>query len=466
MDPLKFLLVLHGRYKVALAIFVLTVAAGLLTNHFAPKRYIAETVVMVDVRDPVAGLLMPQMMTQTSIGTQLDIIHSDRVGRKVVKILRLDENPEVVALWRSATEGKGTLDDWMSALLRKGLKVNPSRDSSVLTISYQGADPKFVAAVVNAFAQAYIEASVELKVEPARQYSQWFADQAKTLRENVEKAQSRLSEFQRQKGIVATDESLDSERAKLRELNERLTAVQVGIRDSQSKERTGSGAAATLPEVMQNPAVQQLRTSVNQLEVKLKEAGGNLGRKHPQYQRMELELAELKERLAAEIAHASKSYSSTATASRLNEKELRAAIDAQTRRVLAMNRERDEIAVLMRDVDTAKRAHEAVTARLTQTQLESQATRANVSVLTPAIEPIAPSFPMPAAKAGMISLLFGLVLAGAAIVGLEILDRRVRTAEDLAEMLQIPVLAVIKASPSPRRTPPALPAPPRLLPRG
>jgi succinoglycan biosynthesis transport protein ExoP len=454
VNLLKFLLILRARYQISILVMLLAVAAGITANELIPKRYTAETVVMVDMRspDPVAGLLMPAMIAPMSLGTQLDIINSDRVGRKVVRMLRLDEDPAVREIWRNATGGKGKLEDWMSSLLRRGLKVTPSRDSHVLALSYQGSDPAFVTAVANAFAQAYIEASVELKVEPARQYSQWFADQAKVLRENVEKAQARLSAVQRDKGIVVTDETLDYEHAKLRELATGLTAVQAQIRDAQSKQRTASGGVDTLPEVMQNSVVLGLRTSINQLEVKLKEAAGNLGVKHPQYRRMESELAELKLRLTAETKHAASGFSSSGAVGRVKEAELKAALDAQTKKLLNMKKERDEISVLVRDVETAKRAYEAVTNRLTQTSLESQATRTNVSVLTPAIEPIAPTYPMPLEKTLLISVAFGMLLAGAAAVGLEFFDRRIRMPDDLAEMLQVPVLAVVP----PCRLPPTL----------
>jgi chain length determinant protein EpsF len=376
------------------------------------------------------------------MGTQVDIIKSDRVARKVVKMLRLEENSTIKQMWLGATEGRGKLEDWVTDLMQKGLKVTPSRDSNIVSIGYQGADPAFAAAIANAYAQAYMEASVELKVEPARQYAQWFADQAKVLRENVEKSQARLSEFQQRKGIVATEESMDNEQAKLRDLVARLTAAQGETRDALSKQRTTS--AETLPEVMGNSVVASLRTNIASLEAKLKEAAGNLGVNHPQYLRMEAELAELKNRLAAETSHVASGYGASGAVGRTREAELRAAIDAQTKKVLALKRERDEIAVLLRDVDTAKRAYEAVTNRLNQASLESQATRTNVSVLTPAVEPLEPSFPKPLKQMLLYALVAGIVLAGAAVAGLELIDRRIRSPQDLAEMLQLPVLAVIE----------------------
>ncbi|MBC7803880.1 MAG: chain length determinant protein EpsF [Candidatus Parcubacteria bacterium] len=453
MNPLKLLLILRYRYKIALVVALLVTAIGAGVSVNLPKRYSADTFVMVDVRspDPLAALLSPTGVAHGTMGTQVDIIKSDRVARKVVRILRLDENPAVVRMWQESTQGKGQIADWMANLLQKGLKVTPSRESSLIGISYQGSDPAFVATVANAYAQAYVEASVELKVEPARQYARWFGDQAKVLRENVEKAQTRLSAFQQSKGIVVTEATMDYELMALNELSSRLTAAQGETRDAQIKQRSGKGGMNTLPEVMNNTVVAGLRSKVADLEAKVKEAGGNLGTQHPQYLRMESELAELKARLAAESSHVASGYGATGAVGRSREAELRDAIEVQKKKLLVLRSERDEIAVLVRDVDTAKRAYEAVTNRYNQTSLESQITQTNVSVLTPAIEPIVPSFPKPLPQMLLMVAVLGILLGCGAAFGLEMLDRRIRSPEDLAEMLQLPVLAVIQPSRRPRR---------------
>lgn len=453
MNPLQILLILRARYRTAILVALFAAGVGTIAGMHVPKRYTASTAVMVDVRspDPIAAMFGPASRAPGSMGTQVEIIGSSRTAQKVVRNLRLDENPAVRAQWQAATGGKGKLEEWLGELLKKGVKATPSRDSNILTITYQGSDPAFVAAIANGFAQAYIELSIELKVEPARQYSRWFGEQAKVLRENVEKAQARLSEYQRQKGIVVTDENLDYETTKLNELSARLTAAQAEIRDAQSKQRSGSASADMLPEVMQNTVVASLRASIGQLEVKLKEAAGNLGSKHPQYLRMETELAELRRNLEIETGRVTRGFSTTSAVGKTKEAELIAAIEAQKKKLLQLKSGRDEIAVLVRDVDTAKRAYEAVTARFNQTSLESQATETNVAVLTPAVEPTAPSFPKPLETTMLMAVLAGVLLGAVAAFAHEMLDRRVRSTQDLAEMLQLPVLGVISRARRPNR---------------
>ncbi|MDP0919638.1 hypothetical protein Q6272_31830, partial [Klebsiella pneumoniae] len=81
-------------------------------------------------------------------------------------------------------------------------------------VSYKGNDPRFAAAIANAFVAAYNETTLELKVDPARQYSSFFDLRAKEARDQLEQAQAKLSQFQAETGVIAVDERLDVENAR------------------------------------------------------------------------------------------------------------------------------------------------------------------------------------------------------------------------------------------------------------
>ena len=438
MNPSQILPVLKARYKVALLAMLAAVGIAQAASNLLPKQYIATTSLVVDLRppDPVVEILMPR-----NVATQVEIISSNRVAQKVVRHLKLDENPAMKERWLTSTEGKGNLEIWIAELLKKGLLVKPSRDSTIIYISFTAADPVYAATVANAFAQAYLDATIELKVEPARQYARWFSDQGRMLRENLEKAQARVSAFQQKKGIVSRDELMDSETAKLRDLSQQLTSVQTEMTSIQSKQRSGQ-SADTLKEVMQNPLITSLKTEIARQEAKLREIALNLGRNHPQYLRMESEIAALKQQVEEETRHVTRSLTTSRSVSRGTETQLKAAIEAQKKRLLELKSERDQLAVLQRDVDAAQGAYDAVIRRLNQTTLESQITQANVSVLTPAVEPTEP-LTAKLFRSPLITIILGILVGVCAAIGLEMIDKRVRSVHDLAEMLQVPVLGVI-----------------------
>jgi len=459
LNPLQILLILRAHYKVALIVLLLSVAAGVVVSLLQPKQYSTSVSLVFDAKqqDPIAGMFMPIMPGY--IATQVDIIKSDRVSQKVIRMLKLNESPFMKRQWLAATKGKGNMEIWIGELLRKGLQVEPARGSNIINLNFRAGDPGFATTLANAYAQVYIEANIELKVDPARQYARWFEEQGKAMRENLEKTQAALSEFQQKKGIVVRDEQVDAEMAKLSDLTARLTAVQELGAEAASKQNSG---ADTLPDIMGNSLIMNLKSEILKQEAKLEEIAGNLGKNHPQYLRMESEVAAIKKQLEAETRRVTSSFSTSKSVSQYRESELKAAITAQKKKLLELRGERDQLAVLQRDVDAARGAYESVSKRYIQTNLESQVTQTNVSVLNPAIEPLEPSSPnIP--RNMLMATLAGILLGGAAAFLLELLDRRIRSVEDLAEMLQLPVLAVVEQPRQPRRLAfwrrPALPAP-------
>lgn len=447
----QFLLILRARYKIALFALLATVATTLVVSLLLPKQYTASTEVVIDVKspDPIAGMVLPGLVMPGYMATQVDIINSDRVAQKVVKILKLDQNPKVREDWQEATEGQGKVEVWLSALLQKKLDVKPSRESNVISIQFKSNDPQFSAAIANTFAQAYIDTSIELKVDPARQYTQYFEGQVQQRREALEVAQAKLSDYQREKGIVLTDDRLNYENQKLNELQSLLVATESQSADAKSKQK--SGGSDTLQDVMQNPLINQLKADVARSESRLQELAGNFGKNHPQYQRQEAEVASLRKDLAAETRKIASAIGTSSRVSKEKEVEVRAAIEAHKKRILQLKEGRDEAMVLLREVETAQRAYELVAQRLTQTRLESQSTQSNVSVLTPAEPPLEPSSPKVLLNT-LLAIFLGTLLGVGAALMMELLNRRVRSAEDLVEGLGLPVLAALDSrNKKPRR---------------
>ena len=139
----QFFSILLARWKVALAVLLVAVGAALGYSLWVPKQYTATSTVVVDVRspDPVAGMVLPG--AQGYLLTQLEIIRSERVAQRVVRNLKLADNPQTREQWREATGGAIDIESWLAKALLRSLDVKPSGDSQVLSVSYSSVDPKF-----------------------------------------------------------------------------------------------------------------------------------------------------------------------------------------------------------------------------------------------------------------------------------------------------------------------------------
>lgn len=445
MTPNQFLQILQARYKLALLIFVLTVTATVAVSLLLPKQYSASAAVVVDVKspDPVSGLMLQGMMAPGYMSTQIDIINSDRVAKAVVKLLRMDENAGIRQQWLADTKGKGQLNDWLAALLGQKLDVKPARDSNVITINYTGTDPEFAAAVANGFSQAYIDVNLDLRLAPARQYAAFFEQQAKAARDKLELAQAVMSTYQQVNGITTADERMDFETARLNETSSQLTTVQGLTTDSQSKRL--NARADTIAEVIQSPLINGIKSDIARLQSKLADTNITLGPNHPQTLRAESELAALKEQLQSETRKITSSIETTYQVGKQRERQLQSALAAQKARVLQLNKQRDELNVMRRDIESAQRTFELMSQRASQATIESRANQTNISVLNPAVAPQDPSKPRVLLNA-LVAVILGTLLGITAALVMELTHRRIRSVEDLLEALEIPSLGSVTSA--------------------
>lgn len=233
-----FLAVIKSSYLIVLLTLAITVGTAALLTKIEPNRYVAGTSLVINLQsaNPFETAVMPAQLASTYMATQIDIIRSPTVARKVVDLLSLTEDAdaraELVPTLTPTEDARGRL----AAALMNNLIVEPSRSSSVVTVSYRSTNPSRAAKIADAFAQAYIATSLELTVEPARRNAAWLEEQLGVLRARLDEAQSRLTAFQREAGIVATDERLDVETNRFNELTRNLVAAQAARVDVQSRQ--------------------------------------------------------------------------------------------------------------------------------------------------------------------------------------------------------------------------------------
>lgn len=442
MNLSQFFTVLRVRYKIALITLILTVLTTGVVTYLLPKSYKATSTVIINYKgaDPVTGVAMPSQLMPAYMATQVNIISSMNVAKKVIATLQLAESPAVQQNFQEATGGQGDINIWLGDLLLKKLDVKPSRESSLIDISFDGTNPQFAAAIANAFSNAYMQTSIELKVDPSKKAAQYFTNQISELRGNLEKAQQKLSDYQQDKGIISVDERLDVERARLNELSSQLVMAQSQTMEAQSRERNASGASAyESPDVASSPIVQNLKTEIARAESKFAEISQKFERNHPMYQGAKAEIENLKQELNTQVRAVSGNVASNSRILKQRENDIRAALAAQRSKVLELNLDRDALAVLTREVENAQRAYDIGTQRFTETNIEGQSNQSDIALLNPAVAPLKPSSPnliLNLAAAVVLGTLLGL---GFALL-VELIDRRVRTTNDLFDVTQAPVL--------------------------
>jgi len=449
----QFLAVLRGRWWLLGLCFTILVGAAIAWSLIRPKMYTATANLMVDVKltDPVGGQRLPSELIPAFVATQLDLLTSERVAVKVVDRLGLLDRPVIGPVEEETEEEKlrPRREPRFQAAegLLKRLKASPSSDSNMIELSIEDRDPQWAAKIANEFAASYMETSVEIQTGPQRDKTVFFGSQAEIARAELEEAQAVLTKFQQEMGITSADEASDVENARLQDIARELTTVQSLRADTAA--RSGAvrgGNAEMLPEVLQNPLIQNLKQNLTALEQRVAQRGASLGPNHPEMQRMRKEAASLRGRLGQEIRNVAGGVTRLDQINSQREAQLRVAYEKQRQRVLDIKGARDRMAVLQRDVESSQRAFEELRQKQSDARIESNVTQGSVILIEEASAPVLPSSPnlkRNALIAAVLSTLLGL----GSIFLFEFLQGRIRVVDDLERVSGGDVLGTIRALP-------------------
>src|ERR1700690_454943 len=105
----QLIVILSARWRIVVGVFLAFVLLVMAVTFIWPKQYTATASVVIDAKsDPVAsagnaGGAGGQQISNY-VNTQADIIGSERVAQRVVKTLRLDQQPEARKLWAQSPD--------------------------------------------------------------------------------------------------------------------------------------------------------------------------------------------------------------------------------------------------------------------------------------------------------------------------------------------------------------------------
>jgi uncharacterized protein involved in exopolysaccharide biosynthesis len=199
-----------------------------------------------------------------------------------------------------------------------------------------------------------------------------------------------------------------------------------------------------MQEVLNNPLIATLTADLSRQEVRLDELKERLGDRHPDVVQLRSSTDLLKARIESETRRVTGSLTVNNSVNQTRVAQLRAALEQQRAKLLQLKGQRDEAGVLLRDVENAQKAYDAIFARASQTSMESQNTQTNVSVLKEASVPAFPSSPRLRLNAAA-GLALGLLLALGSTILRELRDQRLRSVEDVTVLLKQPLLGTLPA---------------------
>lgn len=434
--------ILLCRKTIVILTIVLTALAAVTLSMAWPKTYKGTTLIIMAYKapDPISGLTVPVQLVPNYVATQVDILGSKSVALNVVDRLKLVNDPESRNLWMK-TSRDTDIRDWIAERLMKNLEVTASRESSVLTVVYKANTPQKAAALANAFAYAYQQMDLQLKVEPLQNAGVYLNQQLVLARRQLEETQKRYSDYQQANGVLSGDgHGNDLESTLLAGLTGQVAEVEARLLEAESRQQlVAGGAAASSPEVLGNPLIQTLSNNVALARSKFAATALKQAASHPNYLSDKENLDVAQAELAKQSTLITTSVVSAVTALKTRLASLRAAQAVEKARVMRLNGVRDQLDILQREVDGATRAFDLLKQRSTQLSLEGRADRSDIAILSkaePVFQPAGPGL----TTVAVIAVILGVVLGCSAALFQEFLDSRIRSNEDADKILAAPGL--------------------------
>jgi polysaccharide biosynthesis transport protein len=455
---------------------VITFSLVALVTFRTEPLYEGQTKVMIEQVETTEftnrsyGVRDPSFMS-----TQLQVIKSRAVARRVVDLLGIDLNDEnmrwlagekkkegFVSRARSVLgsvlkkeqvaplEAVETLsrEDRMAAAIAREIRVRPIPDTRLVTISFLSPNPRFSALVADTTAKAFIEETLDMKMESVRRTLDWMTKQADVEREKLERAEISLQDYMRQNEIVTlhdrvavTPEELSEISTQLMRAENRrkeLEALNIQVRSVMN----GAQAPESISAIASDPSLQTLRTQIVAAEKSVMELSGRYGARHPVMEKTVADLQMLERKRKQEITRIVDSIRNEYELAVTNERNLRQKMESLKGEALRLNDKFVQYGALRREVETNRQIYEALMLRIKEQSATQEKQPVDLWVVEGAQVPASPAKPKT-----MLNLLIGVCLGVFGGVGLaffaEYLDNSIKNPEDAEEHLQTPILGVI-----------------------
>jgi polysaccharide biosynthesis transport protein len=325
------------------------------------------------------------------------------------------------------------------------LSVRRIPNTRLMEVTYESTDPAQAARILNAHLESYKAQNREGHYEATTEATTWLQGQLADLKRRVEKSENDRINYERQNQIWAVDDKQNMTTQRLIELNKELTdAENEALKRRALYEYAESGALDAVPQIRDNPVLQDMQRRRAELSLAYNDALNQYGPNFPKVQRLQAQMKEMDDQIAKERKGIVVQLRSDYNEVKARQELLAQRLDEQKTATNAMSEKMVQYNILKREAEGNKAMYEGILTKLREAGISASLKSSNIRVIDPAMIPSSPSRP---ARARNISLAFLVGLVGGVGLALlrEYLDNTVKTPDDVETLARLPSLAVVPA---------------------
>lgn len=396
--------------------------------------------------------------------TQFEILKSRELAKRTVLELGLVDNPEfnpahpenkksfsikelILGEADPLTEEEilaKTVDTFWEAV-----SISPVRKTQLVKVSVESESAEMARVAANAMAQQFIESQLDAKIEVTQQAAGWLSDRLGGLKAKLEASERKLQQYREENDLVDVEgvdtlvaKEIDQITEALVEARARRLELQGTYEQLQSLGELNYDNLSSLPNIISNPVVVNLRDSETQAELKVSELKKRYGPLHPKMIAAESDLEAVRESVLTQMKRIATSIESNYLVAKSKENSLEKALTNSKSDVRNLNRTEFTLSEYQREVRTNRQLYEAFFNRVSETSATGDLQTASARVVDPAIKPVDPVKPnkkLIVLLALVVSGMFGVALAFL----LDILDSTIKNLDDVERKLDVPMLGLL-----------------------
>ncbi len=334
------------------------------------------------------------------------------------------------------------------AVAQKTLSVRGVGATRLIELSCQSTSPEIAANFVNTLAAEHVSQTQASRANVTQRTSQWMESQMEESRARLREATEKLRDFVQKSGMDFFPQQITLADSKMRSLQGDVAGVQADRIAKQARwELAKSTPLESLPDVMSDPTLQQLKAQLQIEKQQLAVLTANLTPEHYKVKPVLAQIAETSQALEKEEAALVKRVQSDYEEALRKERLLAGAYNSQTRAVTAQSDKAGQYEMLKKDVETQQALYNSLLQQSNQAAMIALAPSGGVRIVDPATPDPNPSTPKPAKDIPMYSIAGGAL--GYTLLLLRELARRKKgtalfdTPGDTQALLGVPELGVI-----------------------
>lgn len=399
--------------------------------------------------------------------THATALRSDTLALQVIEQLHLDRRPEFAwkpSFWSSKEElEEASLPlekaphrrEKLLKVFHKNLKIKPVTNTRMVELDFLSPDRQVAADVVNTLADDYMDHYFLSRYTATAQASAWLSRQLADLKTQVREAQQKLVDYQKQNGILGTDDANNIVMTRLENLNKQLADAQ-GERITRQviHELVKSGNAELISGLAGNSLnanssamnslnlLQTLRTQEAELKVQYAQAATKFGSAYPTLVEMSNQLDALNRAIQDEIHKvASRAENDYLTA--LNtEHMLQSSFEKQKTDANNLNNKAIQYTILKHEADSSSNLYDELLGKLKSAGILSGLRSTKLVVIDPGrpgADTVHPAYLLNQGIGLVAGLLLGVVLAFVE----ESNDNTIRNLDQIEDVTMLPQLGLI-----------------------